>query len=121
MRHIPLYRIAKIIRSKNAKPYRLTLDILFNDKEIYNYVKETGVLSKKTVADAYGIDEELILSDFVFDMGMAFKFTLKRPLIQGEPGDSDIYGAQQHVPLMFIKVPWNNLLETKKYQLREEI
>lgn len=104
---VPLYRLAKVIRSKNAKPYRLTFDILFDDRELYDYVKNKEILTKSTIAKTLGIDESDILSSFIFDAGMAFKFTIRRPKVQGEPGDSDIYGAQQHGPLLFIPIPWN--------------
>lgn len=108
MNNLPLYRLAKVIRSKNAGPYRFTLDVLFDDRELFDYVKNTEALTKKTIADAYRIDESLILTEFIFDMGMAFKFTMKRPRVQGHPGESDTYGAQQHAPLLYLDIPWNN-------------
>jgi hypothetical protein len=50
------------------------------------------------------VDREEITSSFVFEPGMAFKFTLRRPAPQGSIGDSDVYGAQQHAPLLDIPV-----------------
>lgn len=120
MQTLPLYRLAKVIRSKNAGPFRFTLDILFDEKDLFDYVKSTGALSRKSIAEAYRIDESLILSDFTFDMGRAFKFTMKRPRVQGDPGDSDIYGAQQHAPLLYLEIPWENNKELEK-KLRIEI
>ena len=35
----PLHRLAKTIRSKNAGPFRLTLDILFKERAVYEQVK----------------------------------------------------------------------------------
>ncbi|MCY4086213.1 MAG: DUF4387 domain-containing protein [Actinomycetia bacterium] len=102
----PLRELASVIRSKNAKPYRLTLDVLFERRHIFEYVRDTGALSEKAVAAAYGIAPEQITSSFVFDAGMGFKFTLRRPRVQGSLGDSDIYGAQQHAPLLDIAIPW---------------
>lgn len=117
---MPLYRLAKVIRSKNAKPYRYTFDVLFDDRELFEYVKEKRILTKSTIAKTFGVDESVIISSFIFDAGMAFKFTMKRPLVQGAPGDSDIYGAQQHGPLMYIEVPWNND-ENLKARLKPKI
>lgn len=113
---IPLYRVARVIRSKNAKPYRLTLDVLFDQQKLFEYVRDTNSLSPETVAKAYGLKPEAILSHYIFEPGMAFKFTLRRPVVQGDPGDSDIYGAQQHAPLMDIEIPWDEPL--KGVQLR---
>ena len=76
----PLRELASVIRSKNAKPYRLTLDVLFERRDIFEYVRDTGALSEKAVAAAYGIAREQITSSFVFDAGMGFKFTLRRHL-----------------------------------------
>jgi hypothetical protein len=38
-------------------------------------------------------------------MANAIKITLRRPRTQGSFGESDIYGCQQHVPLLGIAVP----------------
>ena len=102
----PLRDLAAVIRSKNAKPYRLTLDILFDRRDVFEHVRDTCALNEQSVADAYGISPERITSSFVFEAGMGFKFTLRRPRVQGSVGDSDIYGAQQHVPLLAIDIPW---------------
>lgn len=120
MTTIPLYRLAKVIRSKNAKPYRFTFDILFDDRELFEYVRKKEVLTNSTIAQTFGLEENVIISNFIFEAGMAFKFTMKRPLVQGAPGDSDIYGAQQHAPLMYIEVPWDGSVDLKE-KLRPEI
>lgn len=101
-----LRELATVIRSKNAKPFRLTLDVLFDRRDVFEYVKASGALTTETVASAYGIAPDQFTSAFVFDAGMAFKFTLRRPVAQGSIGDSDVYGAQQHAPLLDIPIPW---------------
>jgi len=40
-----------------------------------------------------------------FDPASAVKCTMVRPVISGAPGDTDIYGAQQHAPLLALEVP----------------
>lgn len=95
---------ASIIRSKNAGPYRLTVDILFRDEELFRKVCESGAVSRESVARAYGIAPDRISSLFVVPMGRAIKVTLLRPVGQGDFGDSDMYGCQQHVPLMDLPV-----------------
>jgi hypothetical protein len=106
-RSYPLRELAKVIRSKNAKPYRLTLDILFERRDIFDFVRRSPTLTPKTVAKAYGLTEEAITSTFVFEPGLAIKFTLRRPWVQGSLGETDMYGAQQHVPLLDIRIPWD--------------
>ena len=71
-------------------------------------VKKSGVISKESVAELYGIAEDRI-SDFVyFDPAFAIKFTVYRTFSSGSPGDPDIFGAQQYAPLLDIEVPIEN-------------
>jgi hypothetical protein len=34
----------------------------------------------------------------------ALKFTLPRRVVAGSPGDGDVYGAQQHGPLLGVEI-----------------
>src|ERR1051326_3415159 len=91
---------AAIIRSKNAGPYRLTFDVLFRDDASFRVVRDCAAITRETVARAYGIDPARVSSLFVVPEGRAIKVTLIRPVGQGEAGDPDMYGCQQHVPLL---------------------
>lgn len=95
---------ASIIRSKNAGPYRLTFDILFRDDASFAAVCESQAVTRESVAHAYGVPVERISSLFVVPMGRAIKVTLLRPMGQGDFGDSDMYGCQQHAPLLDLPV-----------------
>ena len=101
-----LVDIAKTIRSKNAGVDKITFDIIFRDRAGYDLVRNSGALSRETVAALYGIEGDRI-SDFVeFDPAFAIKFTIYRTSPNGSPGESDILGCQQYGPLMDIEVPW---------------
>jgi hypothetical protein len=102
----PLKCVAKVIRSKNAKPFRLTLDVLFDRKDVFDYVRNSGALTASSVAGAYGLQPDWVTSSFVFEPGLALKFTFRRPVTQGSFAETDIYGAQQHVPLLELPIPW---------------
>ena len=95
---------AHIIRSKNAGPYRLTFDILFRDDASFQTICESKAVTRETIARLYGVPLEQVTSLFVMPMGRAIKVTLRRPIGQGEFGDSDIYGCQQHAPLLDLPV-----------------
>jgi hypothetical protein len=101
----PLCELADIIRSKNAGPFRITFDILFADPMHYRQVRDSGAVTIETVAAAYRIDPSEITSFFHVDMANAIKVTLRRPRGQGSFGESDIYGCQQHVPLLGLAIP----------------
>ena len=100
-----LSEIASTVRSKNAGVNQITFDIIFPGKESYTRVKESGVITKESIAKLFGIPGSRI-SDFVtFDVGNAIKFTIYRLRPSGSPGDWDILGCQQYGPLLEIEVP----------------
>ncbi|NPV44758.1 MAG: DUF4387 domain-containing protein [Firmicutes bacterium] len=103
---VPLKDIAKVIRSKNAGPFEMTLDIIFKNKEDYEKVKASGVITKELIAGLYNLPAEKVLAFVYFDAANAIKATLPRQRPQGSIGETDMHAAQQHVPLMNIMVPW---------------
>jgi len=100
---VKLTDIAAVIRSKNSGPYELTLDIIFKDREWYEKIKEAGLINRSLISRIYGLPEEKILDIIEFDPAGAIKINLKRPIVSGDIGDTDIYGAQQHGPLLGIE------------------
>jgi Domain of unknown function (DUF4387) len=105
MKTAKLSALAKTVRSKNAGVDKITFDIIFADRARYERVKQSGMITKASVARLYGIPEARI-SDFVaFDPACAIKFTVYRSRPSGSPGDPDIFGAQQYAPLLDIEVP----------------
>jgi hypothetical protein len=105
MKSRKLSELAKTIRSKNAGVDKITFDVIFRDRETYEVVRQSRVLTRETVGLLYGIPASRI-SDFVeFDPAYAIKFTIYRDRPSGSPGDPDIFGAQQYAPLLDIAVP----------------
>jgi hypothetical protein len=101
----PLREIADIVRSKNAGPYRITFDILCKEKDNYEIIRASGAITPESVAKAYGLSVSEISSFFQIDMANAIKITIRRPRAQGSSGEGDMYGCQQHVPLMNMPIP----------------
>jgi len=98
-----LYEIAKVLRSKNAGPFSITLDVLFDTKKEYEAIKNAGIITKESIAKAYHISEEDITELVYFDQALGIKVTFNRKISSGTIGDRDVYGAQQHAPLMAIE------------------
>ena len=96
--------IAKACKSKNAGPFEITLDIMFDDAVLYERVRATGVINAALIAKLYGVPESSVLFT-PYAPAFAWKATLPRRIPSGAVGDSDIYGAQQHAPLLDIEVP----------------
>lgn len=99
-----LIDIASVIRSKNSGPYELTFDIIFKDVEMYKRIKEAKAINNKLFAALYEIKESDIISLVYFDPAKAVKITIVRPIPSGALGETDVYGAQQHAPLMKMKL-----------------
>jgi hypothetical protein len=96
--------LAKLVRSKNAGPFVLTIDLMFADEETYNKVKKSGVLSRKLIADTYQVSENQV-QFFEVDNCFAFKASIPRPYVQGDIRDSDSHAGQQYAPFIDIEVP----------------
>ena len=92
--------IARVVRSKNSGPYELVLDIMFKDRASYEQVRETRQISKPRIAAAYGLDAGDIHNIVWFAPAHAVKIVMRRRIVSGAPGDADVYGAQQHAPLL---------------------
>ncbi len=99
-----LARLARLIRSKNAGPFELTFDIMFEDAATYQRVKSSGVLTREKVAACYGLEPSQV-KFFLCDNALAIKASIPRPVTQGDPRDSDGHGGQQYAPLMDIEIP----------------
>jgi hypothetical protein len=96
--------LARLIRSKNAGPFVLTFDIMFDDDDVYRRVIESRVLTKSRFAAIYHVPEEDVLF-FQHDAAKAIKISIPRPYVQCDLDDGDAYGGQQHAPLVEIEVP----------------
>ncbi|MDE2583341.1 MAG: DUF4387 domain-containing protein [Rhodospirillales bacterium] len=98
-----LQHLAQVIRSKNAGPRRLTLDVMLASDADYQRVVQSPALSPARIAALYRVPEADV-AVIPYPLGRAIKITLARPLMAGDPGDRDVYGAQQHAPLLGIEL-----------------
>jgi hypothetical protein len=107
MTMVPLTQLAGVIRSKNSGPFELTLDVFFRSPDIYAKAKERDLISAEMIRSLYRVPPERILAVIWFDPACAVKATIARPVSSGSPADTDVYGAQQHMPLAQAVVPWD--------------
>ncbi len=99
-----LGELAKLIRSKNAGPFNLTFDIMFEDEETYRRVLDSGALTKESFGKIYNVSNDDIT--FVHhDRARAIKISIPRPIFQCALEDGDTYGGQQYGPLVDIVIP----------------
>ena len=98
--------IAKVCKSKNAGPFQLTIDVVFEDRDTWNAVAATGVLDAALIARLYDVPEDEVLFT-PYPAGLAFKATIPRKIPAGDIGDTDVYGCQQHAPMLDVEIPIN--------------
>jgi len=97
--------LATVIRSKNAGPFELTFDVLFATHDDFERVVRSEVLSAAKFAELFQISLSDVISVVEFEPARAIKVTIKRSRSSGAFGETDVYGAQQHAPLLSLEIP----------------
>ena len=105
MKTVKLVDLAKTIRSKNAGVDRITFDIIFREPDTYYMVKNSGAITRESIAKLYGIPDSRIVDFVEFDPGLAIKFTFSRTNPSGSFGEGDVFGCQQYPPLYDLEIP----------------
>lgn len=98
--------LASVIRSKNAGPFQVTIDIMFATSEDYRRALNSPRFTSAEVARRFRI-EEAEVTLIPFDRVHAIKITIPRrwgSRGSGSTGDRDVYGAQQHGPLVDLEI-----------------
>jgi len=95
--------ITDVVRSKNAGPYELTFDIMFKTEDWFRRVADSKAIDKALISKLYGISEDEVLGIVEFAPASAIKVTIRRPISSGALGETDVYGAQQHAPLLSLE------------------
>ena len=95
--------LASILRTKNAGPLTLTIDIFFDDKETYNRVVQSGAINRQSISSLYNVDENDVL---IVEYGIvnAIKVAFPRKCVSGNVPDNDVYGCQQHRPIAALEI-----------------
>jgi hypothetical protein len=88
-----------LIRSKDAGPFMLTIDLFFADAETREGFMAAGVFSAERIGALYGVDPAQVQVFELADID-ALKISFPRPTPSGEFGDTDITGGQQYAILV---------------------
>ncbi len=95
--------LAALVRSKNAGPFWLTLDILCDSEAAYAAIAAPDVITPQIVGDLYDTDPDSVRI-FRLPELRAIKISFPRPTVQGAIGDRDMHAGQQHLPLARLRV-----------------
>ena len=83
--------VVEKVRSKNAGPFIITIDIFCNREEIYRKIEAS--LNKKFLSKYLNVKEGSI-KIYLIDNLKVLKVSVDRLFIQGSRFDRDIHGAQ---------------------------
>lgn len=86
----------KKIRSKNAGPFWITIDVFCGSDEVFQCVSRE--LSTARVARLYQVPTDTLQRFEIPDLSV-LKFSFPRTLVQGGRFDRDMHGAQMSVLL----------------------
>ncbi len=81
--------IVEKVRSKNAGPFWLTIDIFCGNRDVFDRVIP---LPTARVAALFGVEEAQVKRFEIPDLNVV-KFSVPRPVVQGTRTDRDMHGA----------------------------
>ena len=99
----PLGQLATV-RSKNAGPFWLTVDVFAPDEATYERIAASTLTDPATIGRLYDVDPSGVLI-FCLPTLLAVKVSFPRPVTQGSRHDRDMHAGQQYVPLLDLPVP----------------
>jgi hypothetical protein len=88
----------KLIRSKNAGPFMITFDFMFDGADSYRRCIDEKWLTPQLFVDVYGVQLSEVMFFECEDI-TSIKVSFPRPVGQGDLGDSDMHGGQMFGPL----------------------
>lgn len=95
--------ICSHVRSKNAGPFWITVDLFFDSEATFKRYRDTPALSSDLFGRLYGTDPALVKRMPVDTLRM-IKISYPRPKPQGWMGERDMHGGQQFVRLLDVEL-----------------
>jgi hypothetical protein len=96
--------LATLVRSKNAGPFWLTLDVFCDTDAAYAAIAAEHVITPERIGELYDVDPALVRV-FRLPNLCVVKISFPRPVTAGSARDRDVHGGQQHVPLSQLSLP----------------
>lgn len=93
--------IASYVRSKNAGPFWVTIDIFCDNSEAYKLICDSSSISAKTFSDMFQVPESYIKLFYLDDLNVV-KISYPRSTPQGGPNEFDMHAGQQYLPVLDI-------------------
>ena len=95
--------VCRHVRSKQAGPFWITMDLFFDGPESFSKYAESPALSGDLFARLYGTDAELVKRFPVPELGV-LKVSFPRSSPQGGVVERDMHAGQQYVRLLDVEL-----------------
>jgi hypothetical protein len=95
--------VCRHVRSKNAGPYWVTLDLFFDGPENFRKYSESAALGPELLHRLFGADPKLVKRFAVPKLSM-LKLSYARTSAQGGEVERDMHCGQQFVRLLDVEV-----------------
>ena len=91
--------VAQYVRSKNAGPFWVTVDIFCANREAFDRVRKAPAIGGDAVARLYGVNANEVRRFEVASLNVV-KISFPRRIAQGSPQDADSHAGQYFVALL---------------------
>ena len=98
-----LGEFAKYVRSKNAGPFWMTMDVFFETKEDFYTIADRNIITPEVISELFGTPTDQVRI-FLCDSVNTIKVSIPRPVTQGSLADKDIHAGQQFVLLSDVEI-----------------
>jgi len=95
--------VCRLVRSKNAGPFWVTIDLFFDGPESFRRYAQSEALGPATFARLYGTDPALVKRFPVESLSMV-KISYPRSSSQGGMVERDLHCGQQFVRLLDVEL-----------------
>ncbi len=96
-------QVCSHVRSKNAGPFWITLDLWFNDAPTFARHAHAPALQPAAIARLFGSDPAQV-KYFALPALNVVKISYPRPRPQGGAVERDMHGGQQYVRLLYVEL-----------------
>jgi len=98
--------VCRYVRSKNAGPFWVTVDLFFDGADSYAQYHADPAVSAANIAAIYGVDAADVKRFEVKSLNM-IKISYPRTTPQGGVVERDMHSGQQFVPLLELQLRRN--------------
>lgn len=101
--HLKVKDVCRYVRSKNAGPFWVTIDLFFDGAEAYERHRCDPAIGADSIAAIYGVEAGQVKRFEVDDLAVV-KPSIPRTAPQGGAVERDMHSGQQYVPLLEVEL-----------------